>query len=105
VIVRLHRHAEAEIREATTWYRSQADDLDRRFIQAVRNALEMLERDPYQFARLETAPNHVSFRRALVDDFPYIIVYEVVEKEIFVYAVAHASRRPNYWRRRKRNSH
>jgi len=104
LFLKLHRRAEAEIREAAAWYVGQADGLERRFLQAVREGLERLENDPLQSAKLETMPGGTVYRRLLLQGFPYVIVYEVFEREIFVYSVAHASRRPNYWRRRKRDS-
>jgi toxin ParE1/3/4 len=103
LILRLHRRAEAEIREAAEWYGERTTGLDRRFVQAVRAAFESLERDSEQFAKLETIDDQNRIRRFLVQGFPYLIIYESFENEVFVYAVAHASRRPNYWRRRKRD--
>jgi toxin ParE1/3/4 len=102
LIVKLHRRAEAEIREAAQWYGRQSEGLDRRFLQAIREALEELENHPGRFAKLETLSADLPFRRVLIRDFPYVIVYEVLEAEVFVYAVMHASRRPNYWQRRLR---
>lgn len=39
-------------------------------------------------------------RSAKVKRFPYRIVYVVIDDAIDVIAVAHAKRRPGYWRRR-----
>jgi hypothetical protein len=104
VILKLHRRAEAEIHEATEWYSKQSHSLGRRFLGAVREALLFLESDPRRFAKLETLVDDLSIRRILLTDFPYVIVYEVFDAEVFVYALAHMSRRPNYWRRRKRGA-
>jgi toxin ParE1/3/4 len=104
LILKLHRRAEAEVREAALWYAGQGENLDRRFLLAVREAFESLEGNPLQFAKLETAASGALFRRLLLHNFPYVVVYELFEQEVFVCAVAHASRRPNYWRRRKRGS-
>jgi plasmid stabilization system protein ParE len=102
LILRYHRLAEAEIHKATGWYRDHSESLGRRFLAAVRDALETLEVDPQRFGKLETLTSDTSIRRTLVRGFPYLIVFEHFDNEVFVYAVAHASRRPNYWRRRKR---
>lgn len=103
MIARLHRRAADEIREAAEWYAARGERLDERFIQAIREAMTRIENDPTQSAKLETLPSKERIRRFLLPDFPYLIIYEEFDEEIFVYAVAHASRRPHYWRRRKRN--
>jgi hypothetical protein len=94
--VRLHRLAEAEIREAVAWYEERRDGLGRRFLNAVRDALEELESNPQRFAKLETLAVGTSIARVPVNDFPYLVVFEVFDAEVFVYAVCQASRRPNY---------
>jgi len=38
-------------------------------------------------------------RRCLLTDFSYQLVYKIVGENIRVYAFAHLSRRPNYWRK------
>jgi toxin ParE1/3/4 len=39
-------------------------------------------------------------RRFLLDRFPYLLVYRVVEGSIQIVAVAHGHRKPGYWRDR-----
>jgi toxin ParE1/3/4 len=100
--LRLHRLAEEEIRNAAKWYHARGEDLGIRFLGNVRSALKRIESDPSQYSSLETLSKQPQFQRILLDEFPYLVVYECLENEVFVYAVPHASRRPNYWRRRKR---
>jgi toxin ParE1/3/4 len=38
---------------------------------------------------------------ALLKRFPYSIVYQVYENRIYVIAIAHSSRAPEYWRGRQ----
>jgi len=40
-------------------------------------------------------------RRFVLDRFPYTLLYRVREDHIFITAVAHQSRRPDYWRDRR----
>jgi plasmid stabilization system protein ParE len=95
--------AYAEIREAANWYRQHGEHLHRDFLAAVRSALADVEVEPLRYGKLETLSPNTPFRRILVRRFPYLIVYRVFENDVFVYAIAHTSRRPNYWRRRKRD--
>jgi toxin ParE1/3/4 len=101
-MLRLHKLAQEEIRAAAAWYEERNSGLGKRFVAAVRDVLEALEANPRQFASLETISAELPIRRGLIAEFPYLVIFEVFENDVFVYAVAHAARRPNYWRRRKR---
>jgi hypothetical protein len=57
--------------------------------------------DPLQFPTLETLSDEPSVRRFLLKRFPFAIVYEVVSSDIQILAVAHARRRPQYWKKRR----
>jgi hypothetical protein len=47
------------------------------------------------------APYQQSYRWMRLNRFPYLLYYEIRdEQSVLVYAVAHARRRPGYWRRR-----
>jgi toxin ParE1/3/4 len=101
-MLRLHQLASDEIREAAAWYEDRSVGLGSRFIASVREIFERLESNPEQFAELETIAGANNKRRVLVEGFPYLLVFELFGDEVFVYAIVHASRRPNYWRQRKR---
>lgn len=104
-MLRLHRRATEEIREAAEWYDARSTGLGSRFVGAAREIFEQLESSPEQFSQLETLSTDPPIRRgAMVDGFPYIVVFELIDDDVFVIAVSHTSRRPNYWRRRKRLS-
>lgn len=102
-MLRLHQCAKEEIREAAVWYDKRSPGLGRRFVSAVREALEALEADPTRYSKLETISTDLPIRRVLVAGFPYMVLFEPIDADVFVYAVAHAARRPNYWRQRQRN--
>jgi hypothetical protein len=40
-------------------------------------------------------------RRFLVRRFPFGVLYQVADDEVFIVAVAHLRRRPSYWRGRR----
>ena len=60
-----------------------------------------LARHPEQFPVYEGIATRRQFRRARVNRFPYVVVFEIRTDEVLVVAVAHASRKPGYWQRRK----
>jgi hypothetical protein len=49
---------------------------------------------------MEMMSKRVDIHRALVAGFPYYLPFQILGDEILVVAIAHASRKPNYWRRR-----
>jgi len=52
--------------------------------------------------RPERWPSYIAdTRRLLFWRFPYFVVYKLLSTAVHVLAVAHAHRRPGYWRRRK----
>ena len=60
-----------------------------------------IQRAPDRFALYEGRRLSREYRRVLVSRFPYIVVYEMRPDEIAVAAIAHTSREPGYWERRR----
>jgi plasmid stabilization system protein ParE len=89
--------ASHDLSEAWAWYNRQQPGLGAEFLSAVEPLLESIENRPLQFPKLETeSARHL--RYALVRRFPYRIIFEVGSDEtLVVLAVAHTSRRPDYW--------
>ena len=67
-----------------------------RFVAAVDAALARISAAPSRFPLLYEP----DIRSAKVKRFPYRVVYVLVGDDVDVIAVAHAKRRPTYWRRR-----
>ena len=93
------RFRPAAAREFTADYRYYERDYPgrgRRFVDAVDAVLARIVESPARFSLLFEP----DIRSAKVKRFPYRVVYVVVADDIDVIAVAHAKRRPAYWRRR-----
>ena len=77
------------------WYRERslpaAEKFELAFDQAIQRILQSPERWPIYFKRC---------RKYTLHQFPFSIVYQSRPSLTFVVAVAHASRRPHYWRER-----
>ena len=43
-------------------------------------------------------------RRCLTKRFPYGVIYQTTDKEIFIIAVMHLNREPNYWKDREKKA-
>ena len=97
MIYLLHPAAEADLRDAATYYRERAGSaLAQAFLADFELTIALLVRHPL----VGTSWLHGK-RRLLLRHFPYAIVHTVAAQEIRVLAVAHQSRRPGYWRNRR----
>lgn len=93
--------AKAEVRSAANWYEKEREGLGGDFVVDLNLALDAIERAPEIYPEIETARTKRNVRRYLLHRFPYMLIYELRQGEIIVVAVSHASRRPNYWLRRR----
>ena len=92
-----HRLAAKEYRSARDWYAQRSAQAAQQFTVAVDRAVDRIAQRTVSLPVL-AEPNHY----ARVAGFPYVLVFRPLEPEIMiVLAVAHTSRRPGYWRRRK----
>ena len=102
--VRLLDLAKQEAHSVARWYERRQTGLGRRFLQATHATLLAIEQHPTFFPHLETVPDDVPIRRAIMKEFPYLVIFEMRLDEILVLAVAHTKRRPNYWMSRRKKS-
>jgi plasmid stabilization system protein ParE len=85
-----------EAEAAVNYLTKQRPELGDRFCLELRDTIERIRDRPEMFSVLETLPDE-DFRRALVLNFSYIVIFRICADQIAIVAVAHASREPNYW--------
>lgn len=93
--VKLLLPAQAEFEEAVAFYNEQRDGLGSEFTEEVRKAMQRVVLHPQAWARLSRRT-----RRCRTNRFPYGLIYQVRDDLILIVAVAHLSRKPDYWRDR-----
>jgi plasmid stabilization system protein ParE len=94
----LHPEAEEDLREAAQFYKDRAGlGLAQSFLAEFERSVNLLLEHPL----LGAVWRHGK-RRWITRRFPYSVIYDVVGEELRVFAVAHQSRRPGYWRRRRK---
>jgi plasmid stabilization system protein ParE len=91
-----HPLALGEIEKAVAWYERKAG-LGGALLNRIEATLTAVRAAPGSYP---VHPADRRSRRALVERFPYAIVFTIVGQRVFVVAVAHTRRRPAYWRRR-----
>ncbi len=92
--------AEEELRAAVAWYEMQRRGLGARFFTEVGRVLDLILRHPGIGSPVPRVRAEYGTRRVPLRRFPYFVVYREQGEEIQVVAVAHASRKPGYWRHR-----
>jgi hypothetical protein len=94
--VRFHRLAIREYEATRAWFERRREGLGASFRDEVDRAVARIARSP---TRWPVAFD--KFRRVRLRRFPYLLYDHVVDASLaLVLAVAHARRRPGYWRRR-----
>ena len=89
--------ASAELTDAIRWYEQLRPGLGGELFDAITATIDVIRTHPEIGApRATRRPS----RQLLVTGFPYNIVYRLRDDDIYVVAVAHTSRRPNYWKHR-----
>ena len=88
---------EDDLFEAAWWYEQRQDGLGELFLDAYEQAVRRVIAAPTTFARLETNRTKRDIRRCGLERFPHYIIFEITADELIILAVAHPSRRPNYF--------
>jgi plasmid stabilization system protein ParE len=87
--------AEADYTESLCWYAERsttaADDFDEEFSRALNEIVS----DPLRFPSCDLRHRFYLMRR-----FPFRVIYRVDGDDVFIMAVAHAARSPDYWTNR-----
>jgi plasmid stabilization system protein ParE len=81
--------------QSFNWYASKSLGAAERFMIAINSALTEIASEPERFAKIDSR-----HRERLVRKFPFRIVYRILDNSILIVAVAHAKRRPDYWKSR-----
>lgn len=96
-MIEFHPLALQELRRAQAWYRDKSLQAAERFFEKTSRTIDRILSDPASHAPIGRNSRYVRIAR-----FPYVLIYRVRhEKDVYMIAVAHTSRRRGYWRNRK----
>jgi plasmid stabilization system protein ParE len=99
---RFHPAATEELDTAGDWYDAQLPGLSLELLDAVAEAIELILERPAAWQRDSVVADR-EIRRFVMRRFPFSIVYYVVDDIVRIVAIAHAKRKPGYWRMRMRD--
>jgi plasmid stabilization system protein ParE len=98
--VRYDPRAREEFRSAAAWYAERNQRASQQFLALILDAEAAIQQAPQSWPFAPQVPKRLGVRRLVLQDFPYSMVYLELDTEIMIVAVAHAKRRPGYWRSR-----
>lgn len=81
-----------EIKGSYEWYEDKLDGLGDKYLSELEDGYTAIQKFPDTWATFQHG-----FKRYILNRFPFSILYKSNDKEIFIIAVMHNSRKPNYW--------
>ncbi|MBI5526640.1 MAG: type II toxin-antitoxin system RelE/ParE family toxin [Deltaproteobacteria bacterium] len=93
--VRFHSEAEAEMNAAAAYYENEQNDLGKRFLASVQEAISKIQINPLLYPVVD-----LGVRRCLTRTFPFGVLYRDHPGLIEIVAVMHLHREPGYWKSR-----
>ena len=91
-----HPEAKTEFNEAIDYYEEYEQGLGYDFVIEVFESIQNIVNYPTAWPVIGE-----DVRRCLVNRFPYGIIYSIEQDEIFILAVMHLRRHPDYWKNRR----
>lgn len=92
-----HDKAQAEFDVTIAYYEQQETGLGLRFHLEVERAVDLIERHP----QIGSSYKSTAFRRYVLGRFPHIVFYFELPDVIWIAAIAHSKRKPDYWKNRE----
>jgi plasmid stabilization system protein ParE len=92
----LHPQAREELEQAIQFYKSQQAGLEKRFVEAVDDAINRVCRNPLNYRKIDE-----SARKCRLLHFPYAVIFRLASEQIEIIAIMHLRRQPDYWKNRK----
>ncbi|MBO2543752.1 type II toxin-antitoxin system RelE/ParE family toxin [Salegentibacter sp. BDJ18] len=86
--LKIDSSAQLDLELAIDWHEARQIGLGKRFLDDFEHTLFRIQSNPYMF-RLEG-----NYRNALLDIFPYIIIFEIDNQEIIILAVFNTHQNP-----------
>ena len=90
-----HPDAVAELHASVDYYENTLTGLGKDFAEEIYSAINLILQYPESWSKVTK-----NARRCLVNRFPYGVIYQVDNEEIYIIAIMHLHKKPNYWKKR-----
>ena len=86
------KYAKLELNDATNFYELEFEGLGQVFKEEVSKSIKRITQYPEAWS-----VERGDIRKCLLYKFPYKLLYSIEKDHIFIIAVAHQHRKPDYW--------
>lgn len=90
-----HPEARNELEQAVDFYEQEQPVVGLEFLQEVYSTIKRIIEYPDAYPELSK-----NTRRCLTNRFPFAVIYQIKQNEIFIVAITHLARKPGYWKER-----
>lgn len=90
-----HPQAKFELERSVEFYESQQSGIGLELLREVFSTIKRIIEFPNAYPILSE-----NTRRCLTNRFPFAVIYQIKENEIFIVAITHLARKPGYWKER-----
>ena len=94
-----HPEARYELEQAVEFYESRQTNIGLEFLEEIYSTIYRIIDFPEAFPLISK-----NARRCLTNRFPFAVIYQIRENEIFILAITHLARKPGFWRERTKRS-
>lgn len=89
---KFHSEALDEADKIISFYKKQQAGLEKRFLEALEDAIARIRRNPLMYRKVEG-----EIRKCRMSRFPYGVIYRIQNDAIEIIAIMHLRRNPGYW--------
>lgn len=94
-----HPAADKELTDAVDYYNNCQSGLGREFVKEIYRTIQNILSFPDAWAPLSE-----NTRRCVTSRFPYGVIYQTTDDEIFIIAVMQLNRKPDSWKDREKRA-
>ena len=84
--------AAIELADAFDFYEQHSAGLGKEFVGELQETIQLILKFPYLWSE-----NSLHTRKAVLRKFPFNIIYAIYNSNLYIIAVAHQNRKPEYW--------
>lgn len=91
-----HRAAKEELLISRDYYDELVFGLGKSFVIEVERCLNIIKSNPLAYPIVRQ-----NIRKAVIMKFPFSILYKSEDENVYILAIMHQKRKPNYWNKRE----